>query len=55
MENLELFTVLAHPTSLQILSLLKNPTVHFTQKNGLDKEEIGVCVLELQEALGISQ
>lgn len=55
MENLELFKALANEHRLQILYYLKDPKAHFTYKSYVDIEEVGVCVGELKNKLGLTQ
>lgn len=55
MNKLNTFKALAHPTRLLILKLLKTPTQSFKAYNGLNKDEVGICVQEMQLVLDISQ
>lgn len=55
MDTIKIFKALAHPTRLQILSLLKTPSQSFTAENHLNKDLVGICVQEMQMVLGISQ
>lgn len=54
----EICKVLANPTRLRILELLKDPQAHFDRQkytaHGLDIND-GVCVQDLQNATGLSQ
>lgn len=57
MNYLEILKVLANPSRLHILHLLKNPREHFVHKpqSGVDMVEVGVCLEEIQRVSGLSQ
>ncbi|WP_217556184.1 helix-turn-helix transcriptional regulator [Paenibacillus sp. GbtcB18] len=55
MEQIEIFKALSNEARLQILEWLKNPAVYFSPQEGIDLEEIGVCVSQITEKLGMNQ
>lgn len=46
---------LASEQRLQVLRLLKAPGEHFARQTSADPVEFGVCVMEIAEALEVSQ
>lgn len=55
MENVDIFKALANSARLQILFWLKNPQNYFVHTTGVDMDEFGVCVQEIQKKLGMTQ
>ncbi|MCI6988097.1 MAG: ArsR family transcriptional regulator [Campylobacter sp.] len=55
MNQIEIFKVLANESRLQILFWLKEPKQYFTRESGVDMDEFGVCVGEIQQMLGLTQ
>ncbi|MFX3635997.1 MAG: ArsR/SmtB family transcription factor [Candidatus Pristimantibacillus sp.] len=55
MKPLDIFKALSNESRLQILNWLKEPNQHFTPHEGIDMEEIGVCVSQITDKLNMTQ
>jgi DNA-binding transcriptional ArsR family regulator len=51
---LEVFKALSNPKRLQIMEWLREPEKHFDPQED-PMEEVGVCVKQIQEKVGVSQ
>ncbi len=56
-EPVDIFKALGNETRLQILQWLKEPEKHFTPQPAevSDFQEVGVCVTQFHEKLGVTQ
>ncbi|CAH0121837.1 hypothetical protein PAE9249_04371 [Paenibacillus sp. CECT 9249] len=55
MKPIEVFKALSNESRLQILHWLKEPYLHFTPHEGIDMNEIGVCVSQITDRLNMTQ
>lgn len=55
MASIDIFKALANEHRLLIMHYLKDPTVYFVHETNVDMTEHGVCVGEIQRALGLTQ
>lgn len=55
MNPIDVFKALSNESRLQILQWLKEPYVHFKPHEGVDMEEIGVCVSQITDKLNMTQ
>jgi DNA-binding transcriptional ArsR family regulator len=51
---LEVFKALSNPKRLQIMGWLREPEKHFAPQDD-PMDEVGVCVKQIQEKVGVSQ
>lgn len=54
MASIDIFKALANEHRLLIMHYLKDPTVYFVHETDVDMTEHGVCVGEIQRALGLT-
>lgn len=55
MKPIDIFKALSNEARLQILQWLKEPELHFTPHEGIDMNEIGVCVSQITDKLNMTQ
>jgi len=55
MKPMDIFKALSNESRLQILQWLKEPERHFIPHEGIDMNEIGVCVSQITEKLNMTQ
>ncbi|MFB9327085.1 ArsR/SmtB family transcription factor [Paenibacillus aurantiacus] len=55
MKPIDVFKALSNESRLQILQWLKEPNLHFHPHEGVDMEQIGVCVSQITEKLNMTQ
>lgn len=55
MKPIDVFKALANEARLQILAWLKEPEKHFAPQEGVDLNQIGVCVSQITQKLNMTQ
>ncbi|WP_248928024.1 ArsR/SmtB family transcription factor [Paenibacillus hamazuiensis] len=55
MKTIDIFKALSNESRLQILQWLKEPYRHFIPHEGIDMNQIGVCVSQFTEKLNMTQ
>ncbi|WP_163113948.1 ArsR/SmtB family transcription factor [Bacillus velezensis] len=55
MKPIDVFKALSNESRLEILQWLKEPDRHFAPHDGIDMNEIGVCVSQITDKLQMTQ
>ncbi|MFC6232895.1 ArsR/SmtB family transcription factor [Paenibacillus allorhizosphaerae] len=55
MKPIDVFKALSNESRIQILQWLKEPYLHFTPHEGIDMNEVGVCVSQITGKLNMTQ